>query len=197
MKILSNFKDYYDYFQGVYGTDEKVTYNRVCQHLNNDVWVKSGLYKPHFMMCPTLEQKEVESYPIAIGGVLYCVFYYKGLIYFGHDIIEHIKQIKDYSFWNYNRTYNIAIRHLDKTKVNEEEDCPVVLCKWGDQIGLYGAVKNIKLSDFKLANILPDKEVYLLISNFLSREKPVPDNRTNVEKIVSKGFDKKTSFRNL
>jgi hypothetical protein len=57
--------------------------------------------------------------------------------------------------------------------------------------------KNVRLSDFGLGQIVSPHDIYIAISNFISREKPVIDNRTDVQKIVGKGFDKKTSFRNV
>ena len=56
---------------------------------------------------------------------------------------------------------------------------------------------NVKLSDFGIGQIISPHDIYIAISNFLSREKPVIDKRTDIQKIVGKGFDKKTSFRNV
>ncbi len=56
-------------------------------------------------------------------------------------------------------------------------------------------VKNPKLSDFQLGKCLPAEKCFLAIYDFLSREKPVVDNRTDIQKITGKGFDKQYGFR--
>lgn len=58
-------------------------------------------------------------------------------------------------------------------------------------------IKEIRLSDFGIQKIITAEEMWLRINNFLLREKKLPDNQTNREKILSAGFDLKTSFRKL
>jgi hypothetical protein len=43
--------------------------------------------------------------------------------------------------------------------------------------------------------MLSPDEIWIELSNWLSRTVEIPDNMTNKEKIISAGFDLKTSFR--
>jgi hypothetical protein len=93
--------------------------------------------------------------------------------------------------------YSDSALHLRKTDVNEKENCPVCLIDTNSfrRRALEAMVKNVRLSDFGIGQIISPNDMYIMISNFISREKVIIDNRTDIQKIVSKGFDKKTSFR--
>ena len=212
MLIKSNFKDYYDYLIGQYGIDEKVVYERICSTEDSDKkWIKSGIYKPQHTLEGTVYSFDI----IAVCGIIYCCYYYRGKHYFGSDAIDYIpKKIKRGIYESDIDTYSDLLRsatneqkenlsfstvrsiHLKETNLNEKENCPVLILRQSYD-GLYADVKNPKLSDFDFGKILSAEECYLQISNFLSREKPIVDNRTDIQKITGKGFDKKTSFRNI
>lgn len=198
MRIISNFKDYYDFLTGKYGIDEKCVYERVCSTENPEgKWWKSGIYKPKHKEPATIYNFEI----IAVCGTLYSCFYYNGKHYFGAEAENYIPaKIKDPS--PYGNSTNTVIDlhrgkeyHLKKTDLNEKEGCPVLLLN--TERPLRAQVKNIKLADFDFAKVLPAEECYLQISSFLLKEKPVVDNRTDIQKIIGKGFDKKESFRNI
>lgn len=74
---------------------------------------------------------------------------------------------------------------------NNIMDCPVVIAN------NRGAFKNPVLSDWKISSIIPAEEMYLKITNWLLERQDIAviDQRTDVEKLTSHGFDKKTSFR--
>jgi hypothetical protein len=216
MKILSPYKDYYDYLQGVYGIDEKIVYERTCYASINSKgeWQKTGLYKPMYL---SVQGYEYEVALLAICGTLYRVYIINGKFYFGlnkGDFKEgkyaHITRLLPKDKYNqftsdlhdnssYYRDGDITKDkyHLTKTDLNEKNDCPVLLVKqyYGSKIGV--EAKNIKLSDFGIGQIISPHDIYITISNFLSREKPIVDKRTDIQKIVGKGFDKKISFRNV
>lgn len=206
MKILGNIKDYYDYLQGTYGIDPKVVYERICMTLVGDKWVKQGIYKPEYLNPPAdpspyyEKPSSVYFYVLAICGKLYCVFIHNRKFYFPDhtDALEKLESRVDKVSRQYMRNrYSDSALHLRKTDVNEKENCPVCLIDTNSyHRGALGAmVKNVRLSDFGIGQIISPNDMYIMISNFLSREKVVIDNRTDVQKIVSKGFDKKTSFR--
>lgn len=215
MLIQSNFKDYYDYLQGVYGIDEKVVYERVCYASINSKgeWQKTGLYKPQYLAS---EDCKYEVCLLAICGILYRVYIIDKKFYFGLNYADynegkynHIIKLlpkdkfKEFtgdlhdnsSYWN-DGDNSKDKHHLMPTDLNEKHNCPVLLIKSyrhssGDEI----VAKNVRLSDFGIGQIVSPHDIYIAISNFLSREKPVIDKRTDIQKIVGKGFDKKTSFR--
>lgn len=84
------------------------------------------------------------------------------------------------------------------TDINEKLNCPVCLVR-GSIYGRVGEAEyiNVRLSDFGIGQIISPNDMYIMISNFLTREKKIVDNRTDVQKIESHGFDKKTSFRKI
>ena len=59
--------------------------------------------------------------------------------------------------------------------------------------------KNCILKDLNLNSFVSPEEVYKMISDWISYQRTIAENHvdtmTNVQKIESKGFDKKTSFR--
>ena len=61
------------------------------------------------------------------------------------------------------------------------------------------ALKNPILEGTWLTKLIPAEEVWEKVYNYLSslKDKDIPDNRTDKEKIMSAGFDVKTSFRKM
>lgn len=198
MKIISNFKDYYDFLIGKYGIDDKCVYERICSTEDQTgKWYKTGIYKPKHADLTLNYSFEV----IAVCGVMYCCYFYRGRHYFGVEAKDYIPK-KVYNDNHEGEVYtgsdlDKAERfHLKKTNLNEKENCPVLILGSGHGYYDYAGVKNPKLADFDFGKVLPAEDCYVQIANFISREKPVIDNRTDIQKIVGKGFDKKTSFRN-
>lgn len=60
-------------------------------------------------------------------------------------------------------------------------------------------VVNPILSETYIPKVVPPEEVWKAIYEFLSsqKEKPIVDTRSDIQKLESAGFDKKTSFRNV
>lgn len=60
-------------------------------------------------------------------------------------------------------------------------------------------VVNPILSETYIPKAIPPEEIWKAIYEFLSsqKEKPIADTRSDVQKLESAGFDKKTSFRNM
>jgi hypothetical protein len=186
VKIISNFKDYYDHIQGQYGIDEKVTYERICQTKEKVSWRKTGVYKP-LNDC---------LYLLAVCGVLYPVVCIKDkAYYFYEDLPKELR--RDYyrnlpskdprnnkSFWK-------------ETNLNEKEDCPIGISRAYSFSLKELYVKNIRLRDFDFHKIIDAHTMYLKIVEFLTRDKTIVIPQTDKQKIESHGFDNKTSFRNM
>lgn len=103
MKIISNFRDFYDYLNGVYGIDEKIVYERICSTENAEgKWWKSGVHKADHLDFPT----EYKFYMLAICGVIYCVYYYNRKFYF----FPKDKATKDWSFANLNHIKSLTTK---------------------------------------------------------------------------------------
>ena len=86
----------------------------------------------------------------------------------------------------------------DINKYNEKENCPI-LYKYNTNSLQFGRYPN--LSDFNLNTFISPEDIYHMVSSWISEQKTKsenkPDNRTDIEKLVGKGFDKKISFRNI
>ena len=93
MKIISNFKDYYDFLQGEFGVDLKAVYERICKDGSGH---KAGVYVPEFMKPrPSIfhSKWEEEQYDkrrqrptlfrLAICGRIYCVSEQNGVLLHG------------------------------------------------------------------------------------------------------------------
>lgn len=206
MKIISKFKDYYDYMAGIWGIDEKIIYNRQPFTLN---------YKgeklpasPPRIEYPILNDRYHPTYVylkyFAVCGVAYVFVPFDNKIYYGTEIKElfdnhSIKNIEDlkYNYSNYVEYNGISWRgedstiHNKPTKLNDIHNCPII------QADIDGNVNylNPKLSEFDFGRIIDPQTLYLGLSNWLSRETPIINNMSNKEKILSHGFDLKTSFR--
>jgi hypothetical protein len=192
MRIISNFKDYYDFMTGKYGIDPKVVYTRIPE---------GPLYVPHYK---TISPDRIESWVIHFCGKTYFIYYTFGDWFFGSDILKanprkyptsHFpidnpgKTIREWkSLWDEKKNKWIA-RDLRvqgaPTDVNEKMKCPVVV----------GDIINPKLADFNFAKIFSPEDAFITISNWLSREKEIINLQTDKEKVVSHGFDLKKSFR--
>lgn len=181
MKLISNYKDYYDYLVGIYGIDEKAIYNRTN---------KLGVYKPNFIDYP----KTYGLYMFAVCGVIYVCFYDNKNIYYGQEAIGKIEEKWDTGFKS---DKHYIKYHLTKTNINDIEGEPILLVRRNWENGWDILHETIKLSDFQFSKVLKPEEIYLQINNFLLREKEIIDNRTDKEHIESAGFDYRESFRNI
>lgn len=186
MKLITNFKDYYDFLIGKYGIDEKCVYER------------TNKYNPNFK----LEPLEYKAFRIHFCNTTYFGHYYRGKFYYGKDAENHIPkfignadifgkiyrgQTHDPLTWDGKKQYEYSY--------NEKLNCPIVLNGSHNYRQEFTGQLNVKLSDFGFGKVIEPEEAFIKISNFIMREKEIPDNQSNKEKIVSHGFDLKTSFR--
>lgn len=172
MKIISKYKDYYDFCAGKFGIDERIIYDRT-------EFAKPSEYK--------------RTYLIGFCGTVFRVILNDGDFIFG-DEFE-----KDYWYSELKRRdtrWFLRGGHLTKTDINDKENCPVVLLN-EQQSGLAHDANNPILKDLGFHKIMSPEDCWINISNWLSREKTITDNRTDKEKIVGHGFDLKTSFRKM
>lgn len=213
MKIISKYKDYYDYLSGIWGEDPLITFVRKHE----------GLPYNSYFSC-----YKIKAY---IGGMLVEGLCYKGNFYYGDTLLPFSSKTPHYltlgasnfSSRPLEKEYgidNLKVENLifierdtlredhidpwnnlfiqkrpivDVNNVNEKEGSPVVV-EINKEI-----YKNCCLKDLNISSILSAEDVYKLISDWLSLQRTKaenkPDARTNVQKIESHGFDNKTSFR--
>lgn len=207
MLITSKFKDYYDFLSGIYGVDPLIVLNRLD-------FTMPTFYHP-INQYYTEEGKLI----LYIGGFQIDAYYKDDKIYYGEDLKQFAKEEK-HSKWYYRyhssddvkpnervtikieksrynyESFNLIIKK-DLSKMNDKYNCPILLRKNGDKDeNLY---KNCILKDLNLNSFISPEEVYKMISDWISYQRTIAEDRvdtmTNGQKIESKGFDKKTSFR--
>lgn len=201
MKIISNFKDYYDYLQGIYGQDEKVVYERLCECSNGcepRTWSKVPNLNFNQEIWPTY-------HTLAICNVMYRVAIYNSKFYHNEEVDELKPLIKKFNlhhpqlshmsvaqdFYENTKYFRTPIDRR-KTDINTKYNCPIIYIdsySW-----LY---KNVKLSQFGIGSIYPADKLFEDIYNFITKDPIIVDTRTDIQKLECAGFDKKTSFRNI
>ena len=187
MKIISKYKDYYDYLSGIYGEDPKIVLDR------------RDYYTPIFYDHQTTTLK------LYICGWVIEGLYEKGTFYYGDRLKEKgIKEKYRYFFSERKNVYvyvktdsgNVALNYepyLDKNKLNIKENCPILIKE-------YSKLKKYpKLSELDIQQLYSPEEMYKMISDWLSdritEKELTSDDIPNEQKIQNKGFDIKRSFR--
>lgn len=194
MKIISKFKDFYDYLQGIYGVDEKLVLDRTNF---------TFLDYPH---------PDFEVSTLHIGEWMIQGLWMNSKIHFGEEVKQFTKEFsKSWSFkpdyylienspYKYFNSY--CLKHpmfLGEKSPTWKENYPILL----EKRRKYQSSEYIKcpiLKEYNVQKILPPEKVWQILSEWLGRqitknEKQVPIGDDKV-RILSHGFDLKTSFRN-
>jgi len=198
MRIIRKQKDYYDYYQGVFGIDTTKTYDR----RNTVAYVKQYPFFNESAGAPT-------ELTFHICGVLYTIFDFRGEFY---HTAEELKQLDTLLRTKHNTNLQIPYRFYPltdnsyqtfydtkngvSTDVNLKYREPILIKDFGWGTADEYVIPLLKTFDFN--KIMSAKKMYINIETFLGfliDNPPLPDNQTNVGKIVSHGFDKKRSFR--
>jgi hypothetical protein len=187
MKIISKFKDYYDFLQGVYGVDEKLVLDR------------TNFHSPHLSHIRT----KIE---IHVGEWLVEGLCENGVIYYGSDLDKFSCEFKPpyylseigftkeeyYQIPNgrYSRMYVLKQpKFLGDKSPTWKEDCPI----------LYNNIKHPILSDLDLIKVFSPEQVWLILSEWLgkriTRNEPIVPTGSDNIRIEQAGFDVKDSFR--
>lgn len=206
MKIIAKEKDYYDYLQGVYGVDEKLVYDR-----------RNGHALQFF------EKKNGKVFYVFVNGKSYCAVYYNGK--FRYDFESIVKTYEEYlvirnlnsncwssswsidlwsqlnSFdWKLGNQISKRVEDLIKpinSDINKKLRQPVLVSEKKYPKENQAHIP-LTLKQFDFGGKLNAQDVYIEISNFLgwcADNPPIPDKQTDKEKVLSHGFDLKTSFR--
>lgn len=202
MKIISKYKDYYDYLQGIYGIDEKIVFDRTEFFV--EPYTPGDYDRRRFHIC----DKIIDA----------C--YHEGEWYYGDEIKNLAEEYhKKWGKVKWRRmssiddiySTNAKIVHIDRTafyldvidapkdkRLNDIHNHPILI----DRAYFYNTkdtnnvVINPILKDYQMHKVFDAETMWIMISNWLSKEKEIEDNRTDKEKIIGKGFDYKHSFRN-
>lgn len=190
MKIISKYKDYYDYVVYKYGIDPlKVYIRKPAFYYENskiewrfgnfdfDPYLKRfGDYAPIKRKIETKDGvKEIKynkSFQLAICGRIYYLFYLYGKLV----------------GWS-TKTNNSS--QDEKTDLNEKHNSPIII------LGSFGRIiaKDIILKQLNFGSIIGPEEMFLLVQDFVSKKELPEITQSDKSKIISKGFDIKKSFR--
>lgn len=203
MKIISNYKDFYDYIQGKYGQDDKVILNRITEIGKRDGKGNFTFKKQSFKLPDTQFDGRVYTFYF-FGEEMIILTEYKGKLYTEEEL---------YNMWIWRDYWSGEMRVIPENKrkkdrkpfkptewsksmigINKTLNCPIVLCLGNNSPHTY--IKYPNLSLFKMGSYLDPESIYLNLYNWLTQEPDPPKEITNKEKILSHGFDLKHSFRN-
>lgn len=192
MKIIDNKKDYYDYLSGVYGIDPMATYDRrgsiiakneLCGYLkpfrDPDIpdWGGRGEYYVDVLAGEKSWRFRVQDGEVSL-----------------FDLKEWAKNM--YLEYGWTRIYNPFESEALEKAVSEKSPLAIaysdVSCKWK-------IFANPILSGTPFVSYIPADEIWQAIYDYLIKmsEPKIEDNRSDIEKLESHGFDKKTSFRKV
>lgn len=191
MKIISKYKDYYDYLQGVYGIDDKLILDR------RDYTI------------PSVTEGTIR---LVIGNVYLEGYYYENKFYWGQEQLDELVIItgsKHLSDWYKDRYTHSIFNKKSKSlsyincniiNINNNTNCGIFLCREGKILEKNIECRYPKLSDINIKSILSPHDIWILLSDYLSKkvtenepEVPVGDDKI---RIIAAGFDLKSSFRN-
>lgn len=205
MKIISKYKDYYDYISGIYGEDPKLILDRREFDYNTYRFQGSG----------------IDMVTLFIAGFRVEGVYKDGNFYYGGELakigtIKNVTKSKYYWAWSnryYEATYYVVENETnnpywvlgdivkDRDKINVLEDCPILI---RSAIGSRTEQINVEnfpiLQDLGLPSFIPPEKIHRWLSDWLSeieneKERNITPALSDIEKIENKGFDKITSFR--
>ncbi len=186
MKIISKYKDYYDWCVGKYGIDDKMILDR-----RKNYYPKVREYE---------NQNEVQEYKLAICGEIFEVSFYKGKSYHTKVELETLRKkthkgklpYKRLPYW-YNRGYwdSLFDKNHKKTEANDKLGIPTLMKIGGDDW------QGVLLNEFNVQKYIPAEEMYQKVYSWISSRKDVKieNNQTDKEKILSHGLDYVKSFR--
>lgn len=213
MKILTprNNKDYYDYLVGIYGIDNKIVYDR------RQFTVLSRLESPffsHIRMENDAPKKEVRTTEW-IGRHWKWITEYKatelhcmleiGLKWYFFLVERYLNESSEIHLdWKIIKTKEIS-------KIQKLGSTPMTFFKayanytfWGAEktdirVSKTDAIPNPILAGTPITSLISPQEVYHDLSCYISslNDIEITDNRSDIQKAESAGFDRKTSFRNI
>lgn len=196
MKIISKYKDYYDYLVGKYGMDEKLVLDRTS-YIKPDLkpgtiikvcvlnfvfegifWKNKYYWREDLLKLEIKPAKKSRYSPIRYKGYKDKTKY-KSIIINSVDIRDQITK---------NRIYVDPV----PSEMNYKENVPILLYNHLDKCTHYPILKEI---DFFKA--IPADAMWTGLSQWLSDKLNVDpvSTITDKEKVVSHGFDLKKSFR--
>ena len=235
MKIISKFKDFYDYKVTKYGVDEKLVYTRktYCEYfqgffrdINIDYRISEDDFNKNLKENTKVTDEKNIHKILFIGEKLIHLFFTENGVYTHLDIKnnEDLRKFTDFEYrkeitfkdgkkfniytrfkddWEYLLSYDrkkLINLNIDKDDIILNE--PILLIEYigksknNRYLYTYKFTYNPYLS--KLGIYIDEDFIWQSLVEFLSNkrsEKEITPEVSNENKILSKGFDLKTSFR--
>jgi hypothetical protein len=178
MKIISSYKEYYDYLKGIYGEDPLLVLDR--------------------RITPVVKLQDISDgfIILTIGDYDFYGYMYKGKFMIDPDLPKELQKTTSIGISSLIKGYirkGIFVKNLGDKAITWVEDCPIVL-RYGNFTTEFPI-----LTGSGLEALLPPEKIYQILVDWLSKrnqkkekEVPVGDDKVRIQ---SKGFDLKTSFR--
>jgi hypothetical protein len=201
MKIISKYKDYYDYLSGIRGVDNKVVLDRRKGYIVDNGYFRNSVDS----LCNKDLKEPIYSWNyLAICDYLYVALYDQyGNIYW-NDAIINCGELKmnrykgrEEVYFNSDRSFKESIYpHKQETELNQKYECPILMVTFqykSEHVEYFP-----KLADIKVPSFYPAEKIHTDLYNWIiNRNTPdVQDNRNDIQKLESAGFCKDYSFRN-
>ena len=237
MKIISKFKDFYDYKVEKYGVDEKIIYNRITKifrhfpriftknevqpDYNNKILFVGDkivlVFKTMEKLYTQFDLENIELLKAKSSNVRIKNFFYhmkdSELTFLDGNtiVVNSIVDVDLYEMLQMSRKtfYNFFIKNeKDLLNIDEEDNFlnePIVLIEFLENVKDHDKRRNVSVykrtynPNLKELGLYFDEDfIWQSLVEFLSNkrsEKEISPEVSNENKILSKGFDLKTSFR--
>lgn len=212
MKILDKCKEFYDYIVSIYGIDNDIildrrnkedfdfpdnTYNWKYSYFSNGslYFVLEIGYNQYLFKVDYIDGKKQNVQLVKVFESTCQIIDYKAEfnVNYKHNVAYKLKHRKDL-LSNVTNFYEVCLQTAISLK-----EITIETLRF-DQLANRSTIKNkvyVNLNPF--AKYLDPVTVYNQIYSFLlsKKDKKIVDSRTDVQKLESAGFDRKTSFRKM
>jgi hypothetical protein len=194
MYIIDKNKDYYDHFSYIYGIDKAIVFDRRNSVVvDDDKLVTLSVYHRAY--------RDDKNYLLLEAGSIQYLF---GLHEFEldnyNDVLDYsIRLVKIFRDHKHYFDSPLSLRRVSlpyiwlRSKLEDKEDID-----FSELHADNDRVVNLPiLKDCKLTSLIDAEEIWRELQNYLSsmNNESKVDNMSDIEKVESHGFDKKTSFR--
>lgn len=218
MKIIGKHKDYFDYLIHQYGVDEKLVLDRrgIGEWKSSSDNDRVGGYRGILVNRSSITKEPIpESYRSIIGENSYYLKYEsinRWLIVNGrgyllikigaypnvYEFADNTNSIESRSWGKAPYVSGTLLQEfIDLSKIVKRHTFIIQSNRRNDQWEVYGDVP--VLSEIKFSSIVDPQTIYLDTVNFISEHFADKEEeivaQSSIEKLISHGFDKKTSFR--
>lgn len=226
MKIIDNKKDYYDYLAGIFGVDDLVVYDRRGSVVLNSekalfqgmevYFSQKAIYldkpltkKMYWKLKSIVKQREAEAVKHRFGktwaeGDIYHFVLEVGYTHYRFEVERWLEE-------NNRESVHVEYRLIDTLKDDHKRYSDVPMCvipcyaqysRWSHEEQWKereGRVENPILAGTFIPGMIPPTDIWNVLYTYLSslRDKPFTDSRSDIQKLETAGFDKKTSFRKI